>query len=87
MINATNMGGAHTALYGRADLLFPSLEAAWAAIDALRAGDPARQRLGDWSPILPEFDPFRDEKSADRLRAVVENAVLRDGGAPSVGLR
>ena len=84
MVNSTPVSGANNSPYSRADLLFPSLEKAFEAIDALRAGDPARQKLGDWSPILPEFDPFRDEKSADRLRAVIHATVMGDSVQPGV---
>lgn len=86
MVNSTPTAGAHDGLYRRADLLFPSLEQAFEAIDALRAGDPSHQRLGDWSPILSEFDPFRDDRSAARLRAVIQAAVMGGSVRPGVGL-
>jgi hypothetical protein len=76
MVSECPLRAAQLDVYERAELVFPSLGAAWVAIDGFRGGDPARQRLGDWSAILPEFDPFRDDRSADRLRAIVAAAVL-----------
>lgn len=63
-------------LYDRAPIVFKSMDEALAAVERWRAGDPATQALGDWTPILGELDAFRDGKAADRLRAVVEELAM-----------
>ena len=68
-------------LYAEGDIVYPSLEAALDAIKAFRAGSVDRQRLGDWTPILHHFDPYRDGKAADRLRSILENAIQQAGTA------
>lgn len=62
-------------LYDRADVVYPSVDAALLAIDSFKAGAPETARLGDWTPILAEFDPFRDGHAPDRLRALIERLV------------
>ena len=62
-------------IYAMADIEYDSLDRILEAIGRFRAGDPESQSLGDWAPILPYFDPYRDGKSADRLRAIVESAI------------
>ena len=81
IVNAYGFRSASDALYARCDIVYPTLDAALEAIDAHRRGDPSRASLGDWSPILPEFDPFRDGRAADSLRKIVEGRVHRRGGA------
>lgn len=75
IVNAYDFVSASDAAYARGDIVYPSLAAARAAIDAFRQGDPMRARLGDWAPILHEFDPFQDEDSASRLQSVLTAAV------------
>ncbi|HXG55446.1 MAG TPA: hypothetical protein VNJ03_08730 [Vicinamibacterales bacterium] len=82
MVNSLGIVSLADPLYARAQIVLPSMDAVLAAIAALRRGDPGRQALGDWTPILSEFDVFRDGRSADRFRAAVESAVLRARGAP-----
>lgn len=62
-------------LYARCDIVYPSMSAALEAIDAFRRKDPKRLKLGDWSPILREFDPYRDGRAGARLREIVEHAM------------
>lgn len=58
----------------RADIVYPSMSVALDAIDALRSGKDEAASLGDWSPILHEFDPFADEDASARLFAVLGKA-------------
>lgn len=83
LINTLGLNTANDALYAQADIVYPSLSAALQAISEFRAGVPERSRLGDWSPILHHFDPFRDGQAALRTRKVLEAAVLQDGPVPS----
>ena len=55
-------------LYDQADLVYHSMRDAIAAIRRYRSGDPDAAALGDWTPIIDQFDPFRDGRSAERLR-------------------
>ena len=76
LINSYGFRGEMDSLYARAQILFPSLDAALEAIDAYRCGDPAFRWLGDWSAILSAFDPFRDGRAGRRLRCLVEESVF-----------
>jgi hypothetical protein len=67
---------ANDALYAKVDVVYPDLDAALRAIQRFRAGDPAASGLGDWSPILPAFDRFRDGGAARRLQEIVGAATL-----------
>lgn len=69
-------------LYG-SQIVFTSLDHARPAIDAYRTGSAIHQKLGDWTSILSQFDPFRDGLAADRLRALLASEV--DGRAFVVG--
>jgi hypothetical protein len=73
MIDRSGLDTNRDPLYAGLDIICPSMAAACEAIEAFRRGE--RPRLGDWAPILGEFDPFRDGHSAGRLRAVLEEAV------------
>jgi hypothetical protein len=75
IVNAHGLMTDADALYLRADIQYPTLADALHAIDRYRRGEPAQTALGDWSDILPEFDPFRDGRSAARLRTVIEEAI------------
>lgn len=70
MLNPYMMRDANHAKYAEADILLPSLPAALDAIGAYRQG--RRPALGDWTPIIDHFDPFRDGHAAQRLRAVLD---------------
>jgi hypothetical protein len=75
LINACGLVTAVDDLYARADIARSSMADAVAAIGRYRAGDPAAAALGDWTPILASFDPYRDGQSAARMRAILEEAV------------
>jgi hypothetical protein len=78
LINPYGASGAIDLFYAQADVVYPSLPAALKAIEAFRAGAQEYSRLGDWSPILSWFDPFRDGQSGRRLRSLLEQIVMRD---------
>lgn len=59
-------------IYSRCDIVYASMEQAFGAIDRFRAGDPNKNALGDWAAVLPEFDPFRDQRAGKRLRALLD---------------
>jgi hypothetical protein len=62
-------------LYAQADIEYESIDTLMVAIHRYRAGHADKKALGDWSPILSHFDPYRDGQSTCRLRTVIENAV------------
>lgn len=78
LLNPYDMKGDNDPLYARADIVYSSLEDALEAIKELRRGKPERIDLGDWSPIIHHFDPFRDGRSGERMRRLLEQSVLRD---------
>ena len=65
-------------LYDQADLVYPSMKEAIAAIRRHRSGDPAAAALGDWTPIIDQFDAFRDGRSAERLRSSLIDLIQRE---------
>jgi len=65
-------------LYDKADLVYHSMTEAIAAIRRHRSGDPAAAALGDWTPIIDQFDAFRDGRSAERLRSSLTDLIERE---------
>jgi hypothetical protein len=88
LINPYGIRGANDALYAKANIVYPSMGHALEAIERYRAGVPGYVDLGDWSPILDAFDPFRDGKSRCRMQKILQDAVLEkraDGhGEPAI---
>ena len=78
MLNPYGKLDGNSPLYAQADIVYPSMGAALEAIREYRAGVPSRRGLGDWSPILRHFDPYRDGRAGYRIREILEQAVLRD---------
>jgi hypothetical protein len=66
------------AIYRRANVLFGSLPEALASIAAFRAGD--LPDLGDWTPMIDVFDPYRDGLAGRRVRAVLDYLTTETGG-------
>ena len=62
-------------LYALANIVYPSIESAMEAIQKFRGGALDKTGLGDWSPILDRFDPFRDGQAAVRMRKFLEEAL------------
>ncbi len=63
-------------LYDQCDIVYHSLDEVLDAIAGFRRGDPTKASLGDWSKILHHFDPYRDGKSADRMRKKIAEALI-----------
>lgn len=78
LLNPYEMRGDNDTLYSQADIVYPSMGAALKAIRDFRLGVTSRAGLGDWSPIIGQFDPFRDGRAGHRLRNLLERVVLRD---------
>jgi hypothetical protein len=79
LLNPYGMKTENDRFYEQADIVYPSLEAALAAIREYRAGNPERAGLGDWSSILQHFDCFRDGQAGRRLKSLLEEAVAGQG--------
>jgi len=79
LLNPYGFTGANDALYARADIVYRTLDDALDAVDRHRRGESGAVRLGDWSAILPAFDPFRDGRAAERTREFIQR--LLEGGA------
>jgi hypothetical protein len=86
LLNPYGFAGANDALYARADIVYRTLDDALAAVDRHRRGEPGAVRLGDWSAILPAFDPFRDGRAAERTREFIQR-LLEGGAAEALGGR
>jgi len=82
LLNPYGMKGENDTLYAQADIVYPSMMAALGAIRSFRSGTPEYVRLGDWSPIIGHFDPFRDGCAGHRMRALLEQVVMREGTEP-----
>jgi len=76
MLNPYGFTGIHDEVYGRAEIVFGSVETALEAVRRYRAGDPSDEALGDWSPILDYFDPFQDGDSGLRMRRLLNELVV-----------
>jgi hypothetical protein len=79
LLNPYGMKTENDRFYERADIIYPSLDAALAAIREYRVGHPARAGLGDWASILEHFDCFRDGQAGRRLKTLLEEAVAGRG--------
>ena len=75
MLNPYGFVTPHDALYATCGLVYPSLPHALDAIDRFRRGDRDAGGVGDWSPIVHHFDPFRDGHAARRTRHLIEAAI------------
>ena len=73
LLNPYNMLGRNIEIFKKCDILYDSIGSALNAIKEFRNGNIKYMGLGDWSPIIDLFDPFRDGKSAKRLRLTLEN--------------
>jgi len=80
LLNPYGLTGANDRLYAQADIVFPSMTDALEAIRDFRAGVPERRDLGDWSPIIDQFDPFRDGRAGHRMRAAIEQVTTGASG-------
>jgi hypothetical protein len=78
LLNPYEMKDTNTPLYAQADIVYPSMASALEAIRSFRSGASECARLGDWTPIIDHFDPFRDGRSGHRLRNLLERVVLRN---------
>jgi hypothetical protein len=78
MLNPYGFTGVHDQVYGRAEIVFSSVEDALEAVRGYRVGDPSHEALGDWTPILDYFDPFRDSESGHRMRRLLDELVVNE---------
>jgi hypothetical protein len=67
-------------LYSRGRIVFASIDEALAAVAKRRRDESSCHGLGDWSACLDEFDPYRDGRAAERMRALIERVAT---GRPS----
>jgi hypothetical protein len=79
LLNPYGMKTENDRFYEQADIVYPSLDVALAAIRDYRAGNPQRAGLGDWSSILQHFDCFRDGQAGRRLKSLLKEAVAGQG--------
>src|SRR6267142_387836 len=52
---------------GEGRVVFADCRELWEALMKYRAGSASVHGFGDWSPMLPELDPFRDGRAAERV--------------------
>jgi hypothetical protein len=82
ILNPYGIKGENDSLYAQADIVYPSMMAALEAVRSFRSGASEYARLGDWSPIIGHFDPFRDGRAGHRMRALLERVVMRKETEP-----
>ena len=68
MLNPYGFESDNDSFYTQADIIYPSIDAALKAIEGFRRGVAEHARLGDWTPIIDRFDPFRDGCASKRMR-------------------
>ncbi len=78
LLNPYGMRDDNTTLYEQADVVYPSMATALEAIRDFRSGVPDSDGIGDWSPIIGQYDPFRDGRAGHRMRELLERLVLRE---------
>lgn len=78
ILNPYGIRSGNDVLYAQANIVYPSMIDALEAIRNFRAGAPEHAGLGDWSPIIDQFDPFQDGNAGHRFRNLLDQVVLRD---------
>jgi len=76
LLNPHGIQNNNIEIFEQANILYDDMESALSAISFYRQDRPEYRNLGDWSPIIDFFDPFRDGQSARRLRSALESALL-----------
>jgi hypothetical protein len=74
VLNTYGSASLWNAIYALSDIEYETMESLMAEIERYRCGEADHQMLGDWSPILHYFDPYRDGCAQARLRNIVEQA-------------
>jgi hypothetical protein len=64
------------AVYAQAGIEYKTIGSVLDAIAYYRSGESDYQSIGDWSAILPHFDPYRDGQAVLRLLNVVEQSLV-----------
>ena len=72
LVNTSGYRVSTDQLYNQGDIVYPNMDAALAAVDEFRRGNPHKAGLGHWEKILSQFDPFRDGRSRERLRELIQ---------------
>ena len=72
LLNPYNMRGPNIDIFDQADIVYDDIDSAINGISMYRKGVPDFQNIGDWTPIMAIFDPFRDGHSSRRLRKAFE---------------
>ena len=76
LLNPYGIKNDNDILYAKSNIVYPSITSALSAINSFRSGNRDCANLGGWSPIIDQFDSFRDERASYRLRNFLEEAVL-----------
>ena len=72
MLNPNGWTGTWDGVYGEAHVMVRDMATALDDIAQWRAGSSAAAGLGDWTPILPQFDAYRDGAAPVRLARFIE---------------
>lgn len=72
LLNPYGMRTVQDDLYGRAQIVVPTMTDLLTTVQRMREGSASAGAFGDWTAILPPFDPWRDGRAAVRLRAELE---------------
>ena len=80
LVDSSRTTSDNDSLFQQVNILYPSLPQAIDAILDFRDVVPGSQDLGDWTPIISHFDPFRDGQSARRMRGLLDQIVTEEHG-------
>ena len=80
MVDSSRTRTDNDSLFQQANIVYPSIQQAIDAILDFRNAVPDSQDLGDWTPIINHFDPFRDGQSARRMRRFLHQIVTEEHG-------
>jgi hypothetical protein len=78
LLNPYNLQGANIEIFKQADILYENMDSALSAISSFRQGKKEFKNLGEWDSIIDLFDPFRDGKSARRMREYIEKTITTE---------
>lgn len=77
LLNPFGVRTPHDHVYRRAPVVYPDLASVLNAVLDEVDGSPQGDRVGDWGAIIDYFDPIRDGRAAERMRAWVTETTLR----------
>jgi hypothetical protein len=76
LLNPYDMQGSNVEIFKKADILYNNMDSALNAVSFFRQGRNEYQNLGNWEAIIDLFDSYRDGRSSNRMRALLEKKIV-----------